>query len=143
MAASHNPKISWLDKIVSFGFEVSGETVNVGPQWNGCRELAKIARNSISEIKRFRPEIRSMSIQSLKQSLPELSDAAFEKVYRQFFIRAHATLLGYEVSRLTGLAQGEGWDEILACFDAERERRYRRRAVATDARPAAADSSSL
>ena len=65
-----------------------------------------------------------MSIQSLRQSLPELSDAAFEKVYRQFFIKAHATLLGYEVSRCTGLAQGEGWEQILDCFDAERERRY-------------------
>jgi hypothetical protein len=65
-----------------------------------------------------------MSIQSLKQSLPELSDAAFEKVYRQFFIKAHAILLGYEVSRCTGLPEGEGWDEILDCFDAERERRY-------------------
>jgi hypothetical protein len=64
-----------------------------------------------------------MSIQALKQSLPELSDAAFEKVYRQFFIRAHATLLGYEGPLPTGLAQGEGWDEILDCFDAERERR--------------------
>ena len=65
-----------------------------------------------------------MSIQSLKQSLPELSDAAFEKVYRQFFIKAHATLLGYEVARRTGLPQGEGWEQILDCFDAERERRY-------------------
>jgi hypothetical protein len=46
-----------------------------------------------------------MSIQSLKQSLPELSDAAFEKVYRQFFVKAHATLLGYEVSRCTGLPE--------------------------------------
>jgi hypothetical protein len=54
-----------------------------------------------------------MSIQSLKQSLPELSDAAFEKVYRQFFIKVHATLLGYEVARCTGLPEGEGWDEIL------------------------------
>ena len=39
---------------------------------------------------------RASSIQSLKQSLPELSDAAFDKVYRQFFIRAHLELLGYE-----------------------------------------------
>jgi hypothetical protein len=30
--------------------------------------------------------------------------------------------LGYEVPRPTGLAQEEGWDEILDCFDAERER---------------------
>jgi hypothetical protein len=68
-------------------------------------------------------EIRSMSIQSLKQSLPELSDAAFEKVYRQFFLKAHAGLLGYEVSRATGLAQTD-WDQILDCFHAERERRH-------------------
>ena len=83
-----------------------------------------------------------MSIQFLKQSLPELSDAAFEKVYRQFFIKAHASLLGYEVSRRTGLAQGEGWDEILDCFDAERERRAGFRGAATKAAPAAADPSS-
>ena len=55
----------------------------------------------------------------LKQSLPELSDAAFDKVYRQFFIRAHLELLGYE-------ARGEDWDDILDCFAAERERRYGR-----------------
>jgi hypothetical protein len=47
-------------------------------------------------------EIRSMSIQSLKQSLPELSEAAFEKVYRQFFLRSVATVLAYEVSRAKG-----------------------------------------
>jgi hypothetical protein len=62
---------------------------------------------------------RASSIQSLKQSLPELSDAAFDKVYRQFFIRAHLELLGYE-------ARGEDWDDILDCFAAERERRYGR-----------------
>jgi hypothetical protein len=93
---------------------------------SGCQELelAKVAGYPISEKECFRLEIRSMSIQYLKQSLPELSDAAFDKVYTQFFIKAHATVLGYEVSRCTGLAQGEGWDKILDCFDAERERRY-------------------
>ena len=45
---------------------------------------------------------RASSIQSLKQSLPELSDAAFDKVYRQFFIRAHLELLGYEARGKTG-----------------------------------------
>jgi hypothetical protein len=56
-----------------------------------------------------------MSIQALKQSLPELSDQAFERTYRQFFLKALAPVLGYEVSRSSrGLAQGEGWDEILA-----------------------------
>jgi hypothetical protein len=69
----------------------------------------------------FPAQIRSMSIQSFKQSLP---DAAFDKAYTQFFIKAHARVLGYEVSRCTGLAQGECWDEVLDCFDADRERRY-------------------
>src|ERR1700730_3961011 len=59
----------------------------------------------------FRLEIRSMSIQALKQSLPELSDEAFERRYRQFFLKALAPVLGYEVSR-----RGESWDEILDCF---------------------------
>ena len=66
-----------------------------------------------------------MSIQALKQSLPELSDAAFERTYRQFALKALAPVLGYEDSRRRGLAQGESWDEILDCFDVERERRYR------------------
>jgi hypothetical protein len=70
-------------------------------------------------------EVRSMSIQALKQSLPELSDQAFERTYRQFFLKALAPVLGYEVSRSSrGLGQGEGWDEILDCFEAERQRRY-------------------
>src|SRR5271165_1363332 len=47
---------------------------------------------------------------------------AFERAYRQFFIKSIATVLGYEVSLCRG--QGEGWDEILGCFAAERERRY-------------------
>jgi hypothetical protein len=43
-----------------------------------------------------------MSIQTLKQSLPELSDAAYEKVYRQFFLISVATVLGYESRALRG-----------------------------------------
>ena len=65
-----------------------------------------------------------MSIQSLQQSLPELGDEAFERTFRQFFLRAHSIVLGYDTSRCYGLAQGEGWDQILDCFDAEREHRY-------------------
>jgi hypothetical protein len=62
-------------------------------------------------------ESREQSIQSLKLSLPELSTEAFEKLHRQAFIRAHLGLLGYESRR------GEGWDDILECLDAERQRR--------------------
>jgi hypothetical protein len=62
-----------------------------------------------------------MSIQALKESLPELSDQALERTYRQFALRALAPVLGYEVSRSRG--QKEDWDEILDCFAAERERR--------------------
>jgi hypothetical protein len=65
-----------------------------------------------------------MSIQALKQSLPELSDEAFERTYRQFALRALAPVLGYEESRSRG--QKEAWDEILDCFEAERERRMSR-----------------
>jgi hypothetical protein len=65
-----------------------------------------------------------MSIQALKESLPELSDEAFEKTYRQFTLRSLAPVLGYEDSRPRG--QKESWDEILDCFLAERERRYRK-----------------
>jgi hypothetical protein len=61
-----------------------------------------------------------MSIQALKASLPELSDAAFERTYRQFLLKALAPVLGYEVSRRR---EAENWDEILDCFEAERERR--------------------
>jgi hypothetical protein len=64
-----------------------------------------------------------MSIQALKQSLPELSDEAFERTYRQFFLKALAPVLGYEVSS-SNRGRGEGWDEILDCFEAERQRRY-------------------
>ena len=61
-----------------------------------------------------------MSIQAFKESLPELSDEAFERTYRQFVIKSIAPVLGYEVS----LRRGESlWDEILDCFAAERERR--------------------
>jgi hypothetical protein len=63
-----------------------------------------------------------MSIQALKQSLPELDDAAFERTYRQFALRALAPVLGYENSRPRG-EQKENWNEILDCFEAERERR--------------------
>jgi hypothetical protein len=92
--------------------KIDEEEVTTGDGWWDDLKMERAERSS------------SMSIQSLKESLPELSDADFEKVYRQFFIRAHATLLGYEVSRCTGLAQGEGWEQILNCFDTERERRY-------------------
>ena len=63
---------------------------------------------------------RSESIELLKQSLPELTDAAFDRMYRLAFIRAHAGLLGYESRR------EESWDEILDCLAAERERRYQK-----------------
>jgi hypothetical protein len=63
-----------------------------------------------------------MSIQVLKESLPELSDEAFERTYRQFALRALAPVLGYEASRVRG-GHKESWDEILDCFEAERERR--------------------
>ena len=64
-----------------------------------------------------------MSIQALKDSLPQLDDAAFERTYRAFFIKSIAPVLGYEVSRATGLRQGD-WDAVLDCFQSERERRY-------------------
>jgi hypothetical protein len=51
-----------------------------------------------------------MSIQALKESLPELSDQALERTYRQFALRALAPVLGYEVSRSRG--QKEDWDEM-------------------------------
>jgi hypothetical protein len=63
-----------------------------------------------------------MSIRALKESLPELDDYAFERTYRQFALRALAPVLGYEDSRARG-EQKESWDEILDCFEAERERR--------------------
>jgi hypothetical protein len=62
---------------------------------------------------------RASSIQSLKQSLPELTDTAFDRMYRLAFIRAHAGLLGYDESR-----RGESWEDILDCLASERERRY-------------------
>ena len=61
----------------------------------------------------------SESIETLKQSLPELDNRAFDRLYRLAFLRAHAGLLGYEASR-----RGENWDEILDCLEAERERSY-------------------
>jgi hypothetical protein len=60
---------------------------------------------------------RTSSIELLKQSLPELDERAFDRMYRWAFFRAHAGLLGYEARR-------ENWDEILNCLEAERERRY-------------------
>jgi hypothetical protein len=66
-----------------------------------------------------------MSIQALKESLPELSDEAFERTYRQFALKALSPVLGYEDSQRPrgGSAQKESWDEILDCFEVERERR--------------------
>jgi hypothetical protein len=61
---------------------------------------------------------REQSLEFLKESLPELSDAKFDQVYRQFFLRAVSGLLGYESRR------GEGWDEVMDVLAAERERRY-------------------
>jgi hypothetical protein len=66
-----------------------------------------------------------MSIQALNQSLPELSDEAFERTYRQFVIKALAPVLGYEIARPR--EQKEAWDEILDSFEAERERRMKKR----------------
>jgi hypothetical protein len=62
-----------------------------------------------------------MSIQALKESLPELTDEAFERTYRQFALKSLAPVLGYEDPQPRG--QKEAWDDILDCFEAERERR--------------------
>jgi hypothetical protein len=64
---------------------------------------------STSEIR----EIREQSIQSLKQSLPELDDLPLERLRRITFIKAQAGLLRYE-------SPEEGWDDILDVLDAER-----------------------
>jgi hypothetical protein len=62
-----------------------------------------------------------MSIQALKESLPELTDAKFDQVYRQFFLKALGPVLGYERAK----SAGEGWDQVMDVFAAERERRER------------------
>ena len=67
-----------------------------------------------------------MSIQVLKESLPELSDEAFERTYRAFLLKSLAPVLGFEVARSREGQPRESWDEILDCFEAERERRTNR-----------------
>jgi hypothetical protein len=67
---------------------------------------------------------REQSLEFLRQSLPELDDAAFEKLYRQAFLRALSGVLGYEARR------GKGWDEVMDVLAAERERRARRPGLA-------------
>jgi hypothetical protein len=59
------------------------------------------------------------SIELLRESLPELDDRAFGRMYRLAFMRAHAGLLGYDESH-----RGENRDEILDCLAAERNRRW-------------------
>jgi hypothetical protein len=71
-----------------------------------CDEPGMNTRDTVSSIEIFR------------QSLPELDNRAFDRMYRLAFIRAHAGLLGYERRR------GEDWDPILDCLEAEQERRY-------------------
>ena len=63
-----------------------------------------------------------MSIQALKESLPQLTDAKFEQVYRQFFLKALGPVLGFERAPKSA---GEDWDQVLDVFAAERERRER------------------
>jgi hypothetical protein len=63
-----------------------------------------------------------MSIQALKESLPQLTDAKFDQVYRQFFLKALGPVLGFERAPKSA---GEDWDQVMDVFAAERERRER------------------
>jgi hypothetical protein len=49
-----------------------------------------------------RKENTSMSIQALKESLPELSDEAFERTHHQFALRSLAPVLGTKTRDLAG-----------------------------------------
>jgi len=60
-----------------------------------------------------------MSIQALKESLPELTDAKFDQVYRQFLLKALGPVLGYDRAK-----SEENWDQVMDVFAKERERRY-------------------
>jgi hypothetical protein len=49
-----------------------------------------------------------MSIQALKESLPELTDAKFDQVYRQFFLQALGPVLGFERAQVCWGRLGPG-----------------------------------
>jgi hypothetical protein len=49
-----------------------------------------------------------MSIQALKESLPELTGAKFDQVYRQFFLQALGPVLGFERAQVCWGRLGPG-----------------------------------
>ena len=62
-----------------------------------------------------------VSVQAaLKQSFPELDEDELQEMWLRFW---RASMLGYR-SLTLGIPEREGWDEILGCLQAERQRRW-------------------